>query len=227
MVVFPDGRLAYPTTQGSLPDNPASYAEFKTLAGQLADIWAGDMRFVVDRLAQVNAGESDDLPGWAGHIDLAHVGFFGHSLGGAAAAEACRLDSRCQAGADLDGYLYGNVLQTGLQQPFLFLWSDSDTGDVFSQQAQQDIQSVYNRLPHGAYRFQIHGAQHFNFTDFAAQFSLLYRLTGNLGSIDGRRGLQITRQVLAAFFDRYLKNEPSTLLDGPSPAFPEVEFQKR
>ena len=34
-------------------------------------------------------------------LDTARVGVFGHSFGGAAAAEACRRDRRCRAGMDL------------------------------------------------------------------------------------------------------------------------------
>ena len=47
------------------------------------------------------------------------------------------------------------------------------------------------------------------------------RALGALGSIDGGRGLQITRAYVRAFFDTYLGSVPSPLLLGPSRAYPE------
>ena len=38
---------------------------------------------------------------FAGRLDLAHIGMFGHSLGGATAASTMRVDPRIDAGADL------------------------------------------------------------------------------------------------------------------------------
>lgn len=35
---------------------------------------------------------------------------------------------------------------------------------------------------------------------------------------------RVTSDYLLAFFDRHLKEEPSPLLDGPSPAHPEVSL---
>ena len=60
-----------------------------------------DLRFVLDRL------------GGAGP-----VGVFGHSLGGATAAQLMHDDRRVRAGIDLDGTLYGPVTTAGLDRPF-------------------------------------------------------------------------------------------------------------
>ncbi len=56
---------------------------------------------------------------------------FGHSLGGATAAEAMGEDPRIAAGVDLDGTLLGAVVDTGLDRPFLLFGSaqqDSSQG---------------------------------------------------------------------------------------------------
>src|SRR5262249_43800268 len=57
-------------------------------------------------------------------LDLTRVGVFGHSFGGAQAAQFCSQDNRCRAGVDLDGRLFGSVITTGISVPFMFLLSD-------------------------------------------------------------------------------------------------------
>ncbi|MYS12295.1 alpha/beta hydrolase, partial [Streptomyces sp. SID6041] len=41
------------------------------------------------------------------------------------------------------------------------------------------------------------------------------------------RAVAVTRAYVAAFFDQHLRGLPRPLLDGPSPANPEVHFQHR
>ena len=52
-----------------------------------------------------------------GRLDLGHVGMFGHSLGGAAAASSMLVDPRIDAGADLDGVLFGAARSHRLSRP--------------------------------------------------------------------------------------------------------------
>lgn len=47
------------------------------------------------------------------------------------------------------------------------------------------------------------------------------------GPIDPSRMAEITTAYTLAFFGKHLKGEASPLLDGPSPEYPEVEFQSR
>jgi hypothetical protein len=86
------------------------------------------------------------------------------------------------------------------------------------------VQAVLRAAPRGAgYYIGITGTEHFNFTDYAVSFSPAGAL-GLLGSIDGVRGLQITRSYVRAFFDTYLNKTPSLLLRDPASAYPEVQF---
>jgi hypothetical protein len=72
---------------------------------------------------------------------------------------------------------------------------------------------------------KMQGTEHFNFSDYAVHsLPLGLRALGLLGSIDGQRGLQITRAYVRAFFDTYLNNTPSPLLRGSASAYPEVQF---
>ncbi|HYX48960.1 MAG TPA: hypothetical protein VE843_04420, partial [Ktedonobacteraceae bacterium] len=189
---------------------------------QLVTIWAQDVIFVMNQLDQLNV-----TPGnmWNQHLDLTRLGVFGHSFGGATAAQVCHIDTRCKAGIDIDGALFGDVVQTGLEKPFMVIQSDKGScSDSSCRSFQQEIQSSLRAVPPGeSYSISITGTKHFNFSDYAVMFSPL-RALGLLGSIDGERGLQITRAYVRAFFDTYLNKTPSPLLQGENRIFPEVQF---
>jgi hypothetical protein len=86
----------------------------------LIHVKAADIRFVVGELGKVN----DDHPILRGHLDLTRLGVLGHSFGGGAAAEACRLDERLRAGASIDGGLWKTPADVVGSGPFLQLFGE-------------------------------------------------------------------------------------------------------
>lgn len=220
VVVFPDGRVVKATPAGKLDTNENP----QTAANQLVGVWSQDVLFVMNQLDRLNT-----VPGnmFSGHLDLARLGVFGHSFGGATAAQVCHLDARCKAGIDLDGNLAGDVVQTGLSRPFMVIQHDMGScSDSDCRSFQHDIHAILRTVPRGAsYHMSIKGTEHFNFSDYAVHsVTLGLRALGLLGSIDGQRGLRITRAYVRAFFDTYLNNTPSPLLRGKARAYPEVQF---
>lgn len=212
--VFPDGHVV-PSTPAGKPEN---------VSAPLLKIWSQDVLFAMGQLEKLNAN-----PGtmFTQHLDLARLGVFGHSFGGATAVQVCHMDLRCQAGIDMDGYLTGDTTQMSLTRPFLFLQSDiSSCSDGGCQTFQRDIRTVLRTIAPGAgYNLCINGAEHFNFSDYALDnVPWILRSLGALGSIDGVRGLQITRAYVLAFFDKYLNHTPSPLLQGKTSTYPEVQF---
>jgi predicted dienelactone hydrolase len=185
-------------------------------------VWAKDVLFVMDQLGKLNTTPGNLL---SGHLDLTRLGVFGHSFGGATAAQVCHLDARCKAGIDIDGDLFGDVVQTGLDTPFMVIqhdWGTCSASDCLA--FRHEIQAILRTVPPDRrYEITVKGTEHFNFSDYAVYFSLL-RTFGQLGSIDGTRGVQITRAYVRAFFDTYLNNAPSSLLQGSTSAYPEVQF---
>src|SRR5207248_928938 len=177
---------------------------------KLLTAWTSDIGFALDRLERLNS--SDASGRFAGRLDLTRVGVFGHSLGGATAAQFCSKDSRCKAGIDIDGSLHGSVIQTGIHKPFMFLLSDrgDSSSDADSRQIKGEIQSVYDRLPpDGRLRIAIRGSNHFTFSEDGALLKssvmrLAFRLSGKL-AIDGRRQIACTVYAVHSFFDAYLK----------------------
>ena len=229
LVVFPDGRAIE-----RLPrNNPELFAgaELERLAEKLLAAWTADIAFVLDRLSNLNA--SDPAGRFTARLDLARVGVFGHSFGGATAAQFCARDDRCQAGIDVDGSLHGSVIQTGIGKPFLFLLSGHGdfSSDAQTRQIIADIQAVYDRLPsNGRLRLEIRGANHFTFSDDGALLKSgilrgVLRLTGMLG-IDGRRQLAVTAHCVRAFFDAYLKGASGAPPQLASPLYPELQVRE-
>jgi predicted dienelactone hydrolase len=191
--------------------------ELKPIAIRDLRMWAGDIGFVLDELAKLDAGSGF----LAGTLDLERVGIMGLSKGGAAAGQFCVTDARCKAGINLTGFMYGDIVDMNLVQPFMFvneeeLWcKDCYVNELF-----------YKRAESSAYQIKIRGARHNSFGDAC----LWGRLPHNLGAgatIGGKRMTKIQNVYTLAFFDKHLKGLAAPLLDGPSPDYPEVVFASR
>src|SRR5579859_5935887 len=91
VAVFPDGRVAVGTAAANVGDL-ATPAEAQRVLDSLIRVWAGDDRFVLDQAELLNRSDPDGR--FTGHLDLSAVGFYGHSFGGADAAEVCRSEER-------------------------------------------------------------------------------------------------------------------------------------
>jgi dienelactone hydrolase len=228
VVVFPDGRVMRRT-----PENNAELCEGQPLDRQAQCVnkvltaWTADIAFVLDRLERLNTSDSSGK--FTGRLDMTRVGVFGHSFGGATAAQFCHDDSRCKAAIDVDGQPFGSVVQEGLAQPFMFLMSEhGDSSDPVTRHIEANIQSIYDRLPvNGRLRIKIRGANHFLFSDDGALLKShivlrTLRVFGIVG-IDGRRQLAVTNYCVHSFFDAYLKGESVSGLKISSPLYPEIQ----
>jgi dienelactone hydrolase len=228
-VVFPDGRVMRRT-----PENNPELCEGQALAQQAGCVnkvltaWTADIAFVLDRLERLNTSDSSGK--FTGRLDMTRVGVFGHSFGGATAAQFCHEDSRCKAGIDVDGQPFGSVIREGLHQPFMFVLSDHGdfSSDAEIRQIAANIQSIYDRLPlDGRLRIAIRGANHFLFSDDGALLKshIVLRTLRMLGivGIDGRRQLAVTAYCVHSFFDAYLKGASVSRLKISSPLYPEIQ----
>ncbi|GIH93430.1 alpha/beta hydrolase family protein [Planobispora siamensis] len=227
-VEFPGGRVETHAASSPPPDfdDPENPVATKAVAARQADV-----RFVLDRLGALNRGQHvppgrRTLPeGFKGALDLSRVGVFGHSLGGATSAAAMHADARIRAGVNLDGAMFGPVLRTGLDRPFLLVGSSGHGRDNDRSWA-----ALWPRLRGWRLQLQLQGSAHSSFTDLQVllrQHSLGLppeQIDEMIGTIDGPRSVLIQRIYLRAFFDRHLLGSPSRLLAGPSPRWPEMRF---
>jgi dienelactone hydrolase len=182
---------------------------------QLVGSRAVDVKFVVDQLTRDHAWDLSHL------IDKHSIGMAGHSVGGAAAAAAMEADPRIQAGVNLDGTFWPAVPAAGLGDRAFMLFgkqSDHTEGDA------PDWDQTWRDLTGYKRWYAVDGEAHASFTDIAALAQeVAMPVPGQ--TVDGLRSVQITRDYVAAFFDKTLKGIDSPLLDGDSPAFPEVAAQ--
>lgn len=226
LVVFPDGRQVTRTAAGRPGGVPES-GDPDHPTNRLAAIWSADTRFELDRLERLDAG---DPPGrFRGRLDLRAVGVFGHSFGGATAAQSCRDDPRFRAGVDLDGSPAGDVIDRGLDRPFLFLLTDhgdrdhGDLSDPIGQRILANIESIRARDRAACPLWTLDGSRHFNFSDHClTKDRLLSRVVGAVGPIEARRGLAIASDCVRTFFDVHLKGAPADRLDGLRSRYPEL-----
>ncbi|MEO3975050.1 alpha/beta hydrolase [Streptomyces sp. CAU 1734] len=204
-VHFPDGRLI----RGSLPAAPDDWDAQDRLE---TAVRAADLRTVADDLT-------------ARGLAPARIGLLGHSMGGAAAAEAMRQDRRFAAGLDLDGGLFGTpVADQGLDRPFLLLSSSPDH-DTWARW----------RAAHRGWGRHIHltGGGHLSGTDLSGYADAIgLRTTWPpavwqefFGTLAPARATGLVRAVTAAFFGRFLAGRPAPLLRGPSARHPELDFR--
>jgi dienelactone hydrolase len=191
-VAFPDGHVVPATALGGVAESTidAWYAK----ADRVTSVWVADAQFVVKELAAKAPA--------IGALDFSHVAYIGHSLGGAAAFEACKQDSRCTAAVDLDGTLWTDVRHSGLSAPHLLLQhAPPDSCDEFCTRAKTDFATVMGSS--GTDRFSVAGAVHMNFTDDALLFSPVNGLL--LGSIDGQRMALLMRDAVRSFLDVHVQ----------------------
>jgi predicted dienelactone hydrolase len=180
------------------------------------EIWEADGAFVLDLLTRLHAS-SGPLQGL---LDLTRVGAIGHSLGGAAAGQAVLTDDRVDAGVDLDGFMFGDMATSTLEQPFMFV----SAARPWAGEMESALRVLFERAAGPAYALVIDGFEHSTFTDLPL---LAGAWPGEGDAAFGTRAMEIQRAYVTAFFDRHLKGLAADLLDGPSSRFPEVSIRVR
>jgi dienelactone hydrolase len=229
VVVMPDGRVIYKTVDGNPGDAPISDPERVRRSQSLIWVWTADTKSLLDQIAHLN--ESDPAGRFTGKIDLNTVGVMGHSFGGATATQFCHDDSRCRAGIDLDGRLFGTVALEGVGQPFLFLLSDH--GEEWTSPACTicaEIRSAAKRAPADKLIVTLLGAHHFSFGDQSLTQSRVLRSVlmalGGEGRLDPRTGLATATRYVRTFFDVHLRGAPREALYS-GPLAPGVRFEAK
>lgn len=116
-----------------------------------------DIKFVNQQLQNRTFTQSL-FQGLYGNIDLRQRFTYGHSLGGATAAAAMLEDNTFLGGINLDGTFFGDVVQKGLDRPFMIfahegknLTTDQSWADLWSHLRGSKIEVGVNGTAHGSY----------------------------------------------------------------------------
>jgi len=207
--VFADGRVVLghdPVERGariSTTDALHAWEEAARTFGQ-------DLSFALAQLGTVKG-----VP-FGQAADLASVGVFGHSLGGAAALQCAHDNPRVRAVFNLDGSPIWSSGNGALQKPVMVL-SAASTG--------LNYDAVLSGATPG-YHLRLAGTVHSFPSDvrvmpfFSAQAATSSQL------IPPARALRVTATFLAAFFTKHLNGQPELLLNGPSGEYPEITFER-
>ena len=226
--VYPDGREILIQTH--------NLSGFEGLDEHMP-LWTKDVSFILDRLEQLNRQDEQDL--FTGRLDLDRIGMFGHSYGGATAAQMLMKDARIKAAINMDGTLYGDPMpSTGLTKPYLQMNGEKsidkavfnnklDQAIAQSGKTKEDYEEFWeetmrrrtNALQGGGYTMTIPHTSHMSFTDF----HLFSPLLPNPGE-DPRSVHRIINEVSVTFFDQFLKGVPNSDMDRLAEKYPDIEL---
>ncbi len=223
LTVFPDGSLA--------PNNPTALfgpgpEDDDNAARALVAQWNEDVGYTLSMLEAWNQNDPQNI--FTDLLDLDRIGAMGHSTGGGAAIQFCASDPRCKAGLAMDAFMTPvaeSTLANGIQQPFLYLFSQS-WADRIDSKNNRLFNQFYAKLPQPAPVITLLGTSHFDFSDLPALSPLAPQL-GLKGPLNGARVQELINTYSLAFFNQQFKAIPSPLFDGPQPNYPEMRYEQR
>ncbi|KAK8115261.1 hypothetical protein PG999_007330 [Apiospora kogelbergensis] len=205
-VEFPDGRV--------VPWRPTNLDDFPNELAGLIAVRVADIEFVAQAL-----GNSSEVP-----FRLDRVGIFGHSLGGATAAQVlANSDPRFVCGANFDGGIFGPVAKAGFDKPFVQMEAAGH-----NRSTEPSWPEFWDHLGGFRREFTVKGTLHSAFSDLPVLRDLLGDAFPSaekeqLGSMAGERLLEIDTAFMHAFFTFCLKDGSSSDLDRLAQGmFPEV-----
>jgi predicted dienelactone hydrolase len=182
------GQTAHPDVMG-----PPPHPEVQ----RLIDIRTADSSFVLDQLSRL--AQLDPASPLVGRLDLEHVGFVGHSIGGATAVQVLASDPRFKVGVDLDGKLFGGERTAHLKQPFLWIQS----GGAQTAEYVQGRNGFFRGLRGRGALLTVKGSVHMSFSDAPSYVTSLGReLLGGvagLGSVSVTDMTAMTGDAISAF----------------------------
>ena len=243
VTAFADGRVVPMNPVaigGALGPQQGSHAEVFRQRASVCKYKAADLASVVDQLEILN---SDPTKRFTGRLDLGRLGALGHSFGGNAALELCRTDPRCRAAANLDGAVWTDVGQVGLDRPALQVLAEHSefartAEDAVKAGAAPNVEwfeaekaitfggwrNVQQRAQPG-YTVQVNGASHVSFMDvpfLPVTDESIVKPVLDATKIQPHRMWRVTSDLLLAFFTKHLNGAAAPLLDGPAADFPEL-----
>ena len=156
VTVFPDGEARFYNLEHF--GIPSGVEPDAALVNQrVFPVWVADQRFVYDTLETWQMHD----PLFAGKLDLTRIGSFGHSFGGATALEVCRVDVRCHAAVNMDGGLYGGIVNLPAVRPLL-LMSSADS-NRYPETVAKWTHMITNTTD-AAYWLELPNSTHLSFT---------------------------------------------------------------
>ena len=178
----------------NLNENQKAYEkliELSPLHNESTRLWQSDTKAVYMKLEELNKTDIN----LNGAFNFESVGIFGHSVGGATAGQLGFENDFIKAGINLDGFQFGDLINNRLKIPFMFVTGNQESNRYLR------ASTFIDKSKTDCYQVVIKGFTHSSFTD------LEYFLQGN------SKMIELQRELIRKFFDKYLKNENISLKD--------------
>ncbi len=170
-----------------------------------------DMNFVLETiLEKVDAVQEDEV---FQRIDIDQIGLFGHSLGGATAAQIGRSRGDIDAVIVLDGTMIGEsiafengsevLIDEAYPVPILNVYNEEHYQDALDH-ATIYANMVINEKAVDAKQTVFMGSGHLNFTDLPLFSPFLANALGT-GEIDRKFCIETMNEIILSYFNHYLK----------------------
>jgi dienelactone hydrolase len=231
-VRFPDGTRFQPD-QHLRPEEKGDFRDdvkknWDWLNDEVFPTWTADAAFTLDKIEELNktAGQV-----FFRRLDLARIGMFGWSFGGATSVEMSIDDPRVKAVIDQDGQIFGAARKKGTARPLMMMHHGGEDKapkpeqepvlkELIAQSKAWD-QALLQNSTGDRYEITIAKTQHGHFSDF------MLAIPADSGELEAQRGHAIIIAYTEAFFGKYLRGEESDLLKAASEKFPEVTFSRK
>jgi pimeloyl-ACP methyl ester carboxylesterase len=182
-----------------------------------------DHRFLIRRLTKTSLAERL----FRGNVQgerIPHIATVGHSLGGAAAVNAMLHDKSISAAMNIDGSMFGDVLTSGFDRPFMLIGHENKT-----QETDPSWKTVWPLVRGWKKEIEVRGAAHYSFSDLplltavlGLQDQLPEEVGQVLGTVEGHRMTKLTVKFVTSFLDMMFKSRVGNELDAGFKEFPEV-----
>ncbi|MFT3762246.1 MAG: hypothetical protein QM761_06460 [Pseudoxanthomonas sp.] len=161
--------------------------------------------------------------------DMRRLAYGGMSFGGTTSASACRIDRRCRAVVNIDGFEYDEKLYDArMRAPLLLVQADwhlyPDMGDPSTVFTPYDY--AYERWEEAGaakdvYRYRVPDVKHMGMTDLALTARDPVR-DGIFGPAPGAEAAAAVGDIVVAFLDRYVARRGADI-DAAAARHPQVE----
>ncbi|MCB1024175.1 MAG: hypothetical protein KDB79_07290 [Acidobacteria bacterium] len=196
--IYQDGLILKPSKEFETPPGMMAgpYEKVDAFFEKPTAIGYMDLKFALDRIRALNENDPDKR--FTGRIDLLNIGIFGHSLGGRIAGEFAARNTNVKALAAMEGIAPRDVRYNGkISVPQLMLCSSGTL-----PYAVDNYMSLVDNRKNIVYMAELVDFGHNSVTDNPYLFPGKYKYR-----IDPQKGLEISRRLLANFFDAYLRHD--------------------
>lgn len=209
-------------------DGSITEEEVFEITKEWIDLRIADANFVIDTIELAAGGslpstvwnisdeDADRIGKLLPMMDFEHIGFMGHSLGGALAVSLGRMRNDIDAVVDLDGTMLGEVLyvENGVEiintkpypVPLFSIDNEEHHNERIATEEKGEVYSNNVVLDNAVigYNTYIKDSGHMNFTDLPMFSPVLAKMFGT-GEVNPEECMQTVNQLILNFYDVYLK----------------------